>query len=155
MRAQLKQQEQQNFASTNASNSKTTELGNLRDQVRQLEETCRTKGYQFEDTSNRFNLARSEVNRHQAECHAVQQDCENANARNAFLLETQRQLIRQKDCEGQRSSELNADLGSSDAKLIGCEGELGCLGRELDAIRRSNEQLLEAGHCFKQELHAL
>lgn len=63
--------------------------------------------------------------------------------------------MRQKDSEGQRSNELNGDLGASDTKLIGCEGELGCLGRELDAIRRSNEQLLEAGHCFKQELHAL
>ena len=25
----------------------------------------------------------------------------------------------------------------------------------LEAVRRSNESLLEAGHCYKQELHAL
>ena len=29
------------------------------------------------------------------------------------------------------------------------------MGRELEAVRSSNEQLLETGHCFKQELHAL
>lgn len=29
------------------------------------------------------------------------------------------------------------------------------LSHELEAIRKSNESLLEAGHCYKQELHAL
>ena len=33
--------------------------------------------------------------------------------------------------------------------------ELTGLSRELEAIRKSNESLLEAGHCYKQELHAL
>ena len=35
------------------------------------------------------------------------------------------------------------------------ESELGCIGKELEAVRTSNEGLLESGHCYKQELHAL
>ena len=35
------------------------------------------------------------------------------------------------------------------------EGELVCQGRELDAVRISNERLLEEGHAKKNELHTL
>ena len=35
------------------------------------------------------------------------------------------------------------------------DAELVCIGRELEAVRTSNEGLLETGHCYKQELHAL
>ena len=35
------------------------------------------------------------------------------------------------------------------------DSELCCIGKELEAVRTSNEGLLETGHCYKQELHAL
>jgi len=46
-------------------------------------------------------------------------------------------------------------MNQAEAKFIKLDNELSVLGRELEAVRTSNEQLLEAGHCYKQELHAL
>ena len=46
-------------------------------------------------------------------------------------------------------------MGMSENKYVQLEQELNCIGRELEAIRTSNEGLLETGHCYKQELHAL
>lgn len=44
---------------------------------------------------------------------------------------------------------------NTDSTLGQFEGELVCFGRELDAVRMSNEQLLEDGHAMKNELHML
>jgi hypothetical protein len=85
----------------------------------------------------------------------LQQDIENNSQRNSFLLETQRQLVRQKDGEGQKSHELNNDMGMIDNNYMQLENELKIVGREVEAVRTSNEGLLETGHCYKQELHAL
>lgn len=109
----------------------------------------------YEDTSCKFDIARAEVARNQTETQCLQQDCENANQRNGFLLETQRQLVRQKDGEGTKSHELNNDMGMTENKYMQLDTELNCIGRELEAVRTSNEGLLETGHCYKQELHAL
>ena len=46
-------------------------------------------------------------------------------------------------------------MGMSDNKYSHLENELSIIGRELEAVRMSNEGLLETGHCYKQELHAL
>lgn len=100
-------------------------------------------------------MARNDVNRYQAECQSLQGDIQANNQRNAFLTDTQRQLERQKETEAGRSLDLNNDLQAAESKFIQLDTELTGLGRELEAVRSSNEQLLETGHCFKQELHAL
>ena len=48
----------------------------------------------MDDASTKYEIARAELNRNQTECAALQKDCENANQRNSYLLETQRQLVR-------------------------------------------------------------
>ena len=120
-----------------------------------MNDTLHHKTVQHEDASTKFEIARAEHHRNTTEVQALQKDCDNANQRNSFLLETQRQLIRQKDSEGGRYSELNHDVGRQESNYIQSDNELQALSRELEAIRKSNESLLEAGHCYKQELHAL
>ena len=63
--------------------------------------------------------------------------------------------MRQKESESGRSSELNLDIQRAESTYVKSDNELQALSHELDAIRKSNESLLEAGHCYKQELHAL
>ena len=46
-------------------------------------------------------------------------------------------------------------MASTENKYMQLDAELACIGRELEAVRTSNEGLLETGHCYKQELHAL
>ena len=46
-------------------------------------------------------------------------------------------------------------MGRAETTFVKNDNELQALSRELEAIRKSNESLLEAGHCYKQELHAL
>lgn len=46
-------------------------------------------------------------------------------------------------------------MSRAESNYIHNDNELQALARELEAIRKSNESLLEAGHCYKQELHAL
>ena len=127
----------------------------MNEQVRRLNETLHHKTIQHEDCSTKFEIARAEHHRNQTETVALQKDCENANQRNAFLLETQRQLVRQKESESTRSTELNTDISRAESTFVKNDNELQALSRELEAIRKSNESLLEAGHCYKQELHAL
>ncbi len=79
---------------TSDSNAKTGELNNLNEQVRRLSDTLHNKTVNYEDTSTKYEIARAELARNQTEASALQKDCENANARNGFLLETQRQLVR-------------------------------------------------------------
>lgn len=62
--------------------------------MRRLNDTLHNKTVNYEDTSTKFEIARAEMARNQNETQALQKDCENANQRNAFLLETQRQLVR-------------------------------------------------------------
>lgn len=88
MTAQLKNQEQGNFVATSQSNQKTNELNNLREQQRRLEDTRHNKSIQMDDASTKYEIARAELTRNQTECAALQKDCENANQRNSFLLET-------------------------------------------------------------------
>ena len=71
------------------------------------------------------------------------------------MLDTQRQLIHQKEVESGRSNELNTEVSRCESNYLHLDNELQAFSRELEAIRRSNESLLEAGHCYKQELHAL
>jgi peptidoglycan hydrolase CwlO-like protein len=73
---------------TSESNQKTSELNELRDQSRRLEETLMSRSTQFEDTRTKFDLARAEVHRNQAECQKLSQDIEAANHRNTFLTDT-------------------------------------------------------------------
>lgn len=153
--AQLKKQETQNFTFTSESNAKTNDLNQLNDKLRKLDEQLHHTTMRFEDTSCKFDIARAEVARNQTENSCLQQDCDNANQRSSFLLETQRQLQRQKDGEGAKSHELNNDMGHTENRYMQLEAELTCIGRELEAVRTSNEGLLETGHCYKQELHAL
>lgn len=83
------------------------------------------------------------------EAQALQKDCENANQRNGFLLETQRQLTKQKESEQGRGSDLHAEQAQKESTFVQLDNELQSLSKELDAVRRSNESLLEAGHCYK------
>ena len=46
-------------------------------------------------------------------------------------------------------------MSRAESTFIKNDNELQALSRELEAVRKSNESLLEAGHCYKQELHAL
>ena len=73
---------------------------------------------QFEDASTKFEIARAEQVRNQGETSALQKDCENANQRNNFLTETQRQLVRSKEAESGRSAELNADLNRAEGTYV-------------------------------------
>ena len=50
---------------------------------------------------------------------------------------------------------MNIDISRAESTYVCNDNELQALSRELEAIRKSNESLLEAGHCYKQELHAL
>ena len=65
------------------------------------------------------------------------------------MTETQRQLVRQKESENGRSGELNCDIQKAESNFIKSDNELQALSHELEAIRKSNESLLEAGHCYK------
>ena len=130
-------------------------LNNLKEQIHRLNDTLHHKTVQYEDASTKFEIARAEQVRNQGENCELQKDCENANQRNSYLTETQRQLVRQKESECGRSAELNTDIGRSESTYVKNDNELQALSRELDAIRKSNESLLEAGHIYKQELHAL
>ena len=122
--AMLKQQESQNFSATSDSNKKTAEVNNLFEQVRRLNDTLHNKTIKFEDASTKFEIARAELLRNQAETKALQKDCENANQRNSFLLETQRQLVRQKESESGRSKELNIDISRAESTYIYNDNEL-------------------------------
>jgi hypothetical protein len=63
-----------------------------------------------EDATARCDIGRAEISRCNTELSCLQKDCESANLRNNFLLETQRQLLRQKEVEGSRTKELTANL---------------------------------------------
>lgn len=57
--------------------------------------------------------------------------------------------MRQKETEQNRSNELNTGVSACEGKYLQLDTELQGLSRELEAIRKSNESLLEAGHCYK------
>ena len=72
----------------------------------------------FEDTSCKLDIARAEVNRNQSDSQSMQHDCENATKINDILLESQRQLVMQKDAGNNRAHELNVDMGMTDNKYM-------------------------------------
>ena len=109
---------------TSDSNKKTAEVNNLCEQIRRLNDSLHNKTIKFEDASTKFEIARAEHLRNQTETKALQKDCENANQRNSFLLETQRQLVRQKESEGSRSQELNIDISRAESTYIYSDNEL-------------------------------
>ena len=155
LQAQLKGSENNNFGLTSESNEKTNQLNQLNNRLRQMDEQNHEVSMRLENTSCKLDIARAEVSRGQNECQTLQQDCDANNQRNTYLMETQRQLVRQKDGEGQKGQDLNNDMVKAENRFTQLESELGCIGRELEAVRQSNEGLLETGHCYKQELHAL
>ena len=57
--------------------------------------------------------------------------------------------------ESNRHTENNNELARAQGTLAVKDQDLQALSRELDAIRVSNESLLDSGHCYKQELLAL
>lgn len=100
LQAQLKGQENNNFSLTSESNEKTNQLNQLNSRIRSMDEQNHDVCMRLDDTSCKFDIARAEVSRHQSECQCLQQDCDAGNQRNTYLMETQRQLIRQRDGEG-------------------------------------------------------
>lgn len=109
----------------------------------------------LEDANARSDISRAEIARCNTELSCLQKDCESANQRNSFLLETQRQLLRQKEVEGGRAKDFKNTMKFAEQKYAGLSGELICLGRELDAVHGSNDELAEINNGLKQELYAL
>ena len=57
--------------------------------------------------------------------------------------------MRQKETESGRSAELNHEISSAESTYVKNDNELQAFSHELEAIRKSNESLLESGHCYK------
>lgn len=113
------------------------------------------KTIQLEDANARHDIARAEIARCHTEVSCLQKDCEGANQRNNFLLETQRQLLRQKEVESGRTKEMGNAMKFAEQKYTQLNGEAICMGRELDANHGNNEELDEICNGLKQELYAL
>lgn len=107
------------------------------------------KTIQLEDASARFDIARAEIARCQTEVSCLDKDCEGANQRNSFLLETQRQLLRQKEVESGRTKEINGAMKFSEQKYSQISGEVVCFGRELQAVHGNNDELTEICNGLK------
>ena len=103
----------------------------------------------------KFEIARAEQTRNQTENMALSKECEALKHANCNLLEVQRQLVRQKEDESNRHTENKNEQSRAETTLAAKDCELQALSRDLDAIRMSNESLLDQGHCYKQELLAL
>ena len=74
---------------------------------------------------------------------------------NNYLLETQRNLMRQNESEGARGHDLRGEQSQNEATYLKTDNELVVVQRELEMVRESNKTQLEAQHFFKQELLAL
>ena len=72
-----------------------------------------------------------------------------------MLVETQRQLLLQKENGSGQQADLRRDSSLVDSSYQKCESELKAMKRENEAIRISNESLLVASQCYKSELEAL
>ena len=72
-----------------------------------------------------------------------------------MLVETQRQLLLQKENGSGQQADLRRDSSLVDSSYEKCESELKAMTRETEAIRISNESLLVASQCYKSELEAL
>lgn len=72
-----------------------------------------------------------------------------------MLVETQRQLLLQKENGSGQQADLRRDSSLVDSSYEKCESELKAMKRENEAIRISNESLLVASQCYKSELEAL
>lgn len=65
-----------------------TELNQLQERGQRLEQVLYQKGNHYEDLTQRVDIAKAEVQRCNTEISCLQKDCESANHRNAFCLET-------------------------------------------------------------------
>ena len=84
----LKKAEQHNFGLSGKANQCTVELNSLQERGQRLEQVAMQKHIQFDDANARFDIGRAEVGRCGTELSCLQKDCESANQRNNFLLET-------------------------------------------------------------------
>ena len=71
----------------------------------------------MDDTSRKFEIAKTEQMRGQTENFSLSKDCDSVKHQNCTLLEIQGQLLRQKETESTRNSEFNNDKAHCENSL--------------------------------------